>query len=198
MPRRTFWRIAISVAAVFGLLSPALAGVKVTISQNAHKVPGTTAKALVMYMQSNPVRGDHGGAFANIRPRYTLSITTKDQKKGGICRAKKVDVNIHFTLTLPEATNIKGMSKKVRTAWNSFIGFARSHENQHKHSYIGCAERFIAQALKQSAESCGALEMNIRRMFDESKRKCEQRQSAFDRQQKGVLLRQSLIRMAGF
>jgi predicted secreted Zn-dependent protease len=198
MSNRFSWRFAAAIVAVFALLAPALAGVKVTTTQNVHSVAGTTAKALVMSMQSNPIRGDHGGAFANIRPRYNLAITTKQQQKGGICRAKTVDVKIHFTLTLPEARNIKGMSKKVRTAWNSFVGFARAHENHHKQSYIGCAERFVAQALKQSAESCGALEMNIRRMFDDSKRKCEQRQSAFDRQQKGVLLRQSLIRMAGF
>jgi predicted secreted Zn-dependent protease len=189
------WCGIILAVAIAGLV-PAFAGVKTTQSQQNYSVPGTTARQLVQYMQSHPFAGDHGGAFANIRPRYTLSTTTK--QSGVICRATRVDVSIHFTITLPVATNLNSLSKGVRSAWNSFAGFAKAHEEHHRQSYIGCAERFVANAMKQKAESCGALEVEIRSLFEKAKKVCEQRQSAFDRQQKGALERQSLMKMAGY
>lgn len=166
------------------------------MTTNAYPVQGTTAKQIVRHMQSHPIRGDHGSAFANIRPRYTLSVKTAE--KGGICRAADVDVHIHFTLTVPEASQRSRMSGQVRSAWDSFSRFIRNHEEHHRQSYIGCAKAFVREARRETAPSCFAVEREIRRMFETAKRDCEAKQVAWDRGQKGALRRQSIVRMAGY
>ncbi len=183
---------------VFGLVAmlPAVAGVRSSSETRAYKVPGTTAKAVVSYMLRNPFRGDHGGAFANIRPRYKLSVSSRSS--GGVCRAMDVDVEIRFVITLPEARDINRMSAKTRSAWRSFAAFAHRHEETHRQSYIGCANRFVAAAMREKAESCHALDAGIRRMFEKSKRDCEARQSGFDRQQKRIVPGLALFNMAGY
>ena len=177
-------------------LAVAQAQVTTTMTTNTYGVPGTTAKQIVQYMQSHPIRGDHGSAFANIRPRYTLSVKTA--ARGAICRAASVGVKIHFVLTLPEATGTRGMSKRVRTAWNGFSSFVKRHEEHHRQSYIGCAKSFVSAAKRETAPSCMAVEAAIRRMFDKHKRDCEAKQVAWDRGQKGALRKQSIVRLAGY
>lgn len=166
------------------------------MTTNTYPVPGTTAKAIVRYMQGHPIRGDHGSAFANIRPRYTLLVDGREN--GGICRADEVRVKIHFTLTMPEATGTRQMPARVRSAWDSFSKFIRSHEDSHRRSYVGCAESFVRQARREAAPSCLAVESAVRRLFDRMKRDCEAKQVAWDRTQKGRLNGQALVRMAGY
>lgn len=191
------WRRLVVAGVVFGLVAllPAVAGVRTSSVTHAYKVRGTTAKAVVSYMLRNPFPGDQGGAFANIRPRYKLSVSSR--ASAGVCRAKDVDVDIRFVITLPEARDIKRMSAKTRSAWHSFAAFARRHEEAHRQSYIGCANRFVAAARREKAESCQALDAQMRRMFEKAKRDCEARQSDFDRRQKRVVPGLALFNMAG-
>ena len=192
-----FGRLLLCVVLAGGLFAvPVLAGVTTTDSKRAHVVSGTTAREVVSNMMRRPLRGDHGGAFANIRPYYSLSIDSA--KKGNVCRATDVDVKIRFVITLPEATHRARMSKSVRGAWDNFADFARRHENQHKQSYVGCAKAFVARALRERGPSCGAVESVIRRMFEQSKRDCEAKQLAFDKQQRSAVSRLRLFNMAGY
>ena len=187
------------LAAALGVVlvvAPVQAQVTTTVTTNTYPVPGTTAKSIVRFMQGHPIRGDHGSAFANIRPRYTLSV--KSAVKSATCRATEVGVKIHFTLTVPEATQTKQMSSRVRSAWNSFSRFIRDHEDYHRRSYVGCANSFVRQARRETAKSCFAVESAIRRVFDKSKRDCEAKQLAWDKTQKGRLKGQTLVRMAGY
>jgi len=191
------WRLLLLSGALvlLGTL-PAFGQVTTTLTTNTYSVPGTTAKAIIRYMQSHPIRGDHGSAFANIRPRYTLSVKTAE--KGAICKATDVEVKIHFNLTMPDAADKSRMSRNVRSAWNSFSAFIRNHEEHHRQSYIGCANTFLRAARRETANSCFAVESAVRRMFEKAKRDCEAKQVAWDRTQKGVLKRQSIVRMAGY
>ena len=186
----------VAACSAAGSAAPAVAQVTSSVTTNTYSVPGTTAKSIVRYMQSHPIRGDHGSAFANIRPRYTLTLDSAE--RGGMCRATEVRVKIHFTLTVPEASQKSRMSGRVRSAWNSFSSFIRSHEDQHRRSYIGCAESFVREAKREKAASCFAIESAIRRLFDRMKRDCEARQVAWDKTQKGRLKGQTLVRMAGY
>jgi predicted secreted Zn-dependent protease len=192
----TSLRWALVLALIGASVIPVLAGVTATDTKRSHKVDGTTAKALISNMQRHPFAGDHGGAFANIRPRYTLFVDTAE--RGNQCRPTDVDVRINFTITLPEATQRARMSKSVRNAWDNFVGFARRHENTHRSSYIGCAKAFVSAAMRERGESCFAVESAIRRMFDRAKRECEVKQMSFDRAQRGAVTRLTLFNMAGY
>jgi len=163
-------------------------------STRSYAVEGSTAVALVRYMNGHPVQGDHGAAYASIHPDYQLSLTTV--QRGGQCVAQSVSVNVDFDLTLPVADEPDQMGGRTRSAWNAFTAFARAHEGHHKASYLGCARAFVAQAKRQAADECFALESQIRTMLSQMKRSCEVKQLQFDQSQRRVLSHMALFAMA--
>ena len=80
-----------SILTAVALCVTAVAEVKVTVNKGDHVVQGTTASGLVRSLNGNPVRGDHGSAYASIHPNYNLSVKTRE--RGGMCRA---DVTIRL------------------------------------------------------------------------------------------------------
>jgi predicted secreted Zn-dependent protease len=144
-------------------------------------------------MNSNPVRGDHGNAYASIHPTYNLSVKTKE--RGGQCRAD-VTVSLRLDLTLPKAASPDGMSSRTRSAWNSFVNYARKHEEWHQRSYTSCAQSFVSKARRMTAGQCLALQSDIRTAFNQMKRDCEAKQVAYDRGQRPVVAGMALFSMA--
>lgn len=190
---RVWLRTVLVGLAVAALCGEAAAEVKVTVNKRDHVVHGTTAAALVRSMNGNPVRGDHGNAYASIHPNYNLSVKTKE--RGGQCRAE-VSIRLNFTLILPKAASPGGMNSRTRSAWNSFVNYARNHEAWHQSSYTGCAKSFVGRAERMSAKQCFALSSDIRTAFNKMKRDCEAKQLAYDRGQRSVVARMSLFSMA--
>lgn len=189
-------RLACASAVVVGFCAAAIAGVTSSTSQRQFVVEGTTATALVRFMNGHALDGDHGHAYANIHPHYDLSLATRAQ--GGICRPSRVDVHVSFDLTLPVADSPGAMSRRTHAAWSNFVAFARAHEAHHKASYLGCAGAFVAQAMRQSAPSCFSLESDIRQMLTQMERACEAKQMPFDRSQARLLTRLRLFSMARY
>jgi predicted secreted Zn-dependent protease len=179
--------------ALLVLCVSAYAEVKVTVSKSEHVVQGTTAGGLVRSMNSNPIHGDHGSAYASIHPNFNLSVKTKE--KGGQCRAD-VSIKLRFDLTMPKAASPGQMSSRTRNAWNSFVGYARGHEAWHQSSYTSCAKSFVGKAERMSGKQCIALQSDIRTAFNKMKRDCEAKQLEYDRGQRSVVARMSLFSMA--
>ena len=152
---RGWLRTALAGAVVMALCAEAVAEVKVTVNKRGHLVQGTTAAGLVRSLNGNPVRGDHGSAYASIHPNFNLSVKTKE--RGGQCRAD-VTVRLRFDLILPKAASPGGMSSRTRSAWNSFANYARNHEAWHQSSYTSCAKSFVSRAERMSGKQCIALQ----------------------------------------
>lgn len=169
----------------------AFAGVTSTTSTRYYNVSGTTQVSLARKMRSNPFRGDHGGAVANIRPKYSLDVHTK--KAGSTCRVSAVNLNIRFVVTLPRAKE-SAMSSSTRSSWRSFVSFARRHELRHRSIYLQCARNFAAKAQRLSGSNCGALKAKAQRLLNAEDRACDRRHAAFDRVERGRLASQSLFR----
>ena len=184
------------VVCLIAVSCPALAEVTSSVENRTHPVPGTTARAVVRHMLRHPFPGDHGAAFANIRPHYRLTLDVGDS--GRLCRVEDVGVSIRFVVTLPVAADRARMTGGVRAAWDEFASFARRHEETHKQSYLSCARAFVSRARIATATTCSGLRSEVRRMFDEARRSCEARQVPFDRQQSLAVRRLRLFDMAGY
>ncbi len=189
-------RVLAAQACLVALACPAWAEVTSSVENRTHRVPGVTARAVVDYMLRHPFPGDHGAAFANIRPHYRLSLDVGDT--GRLCRVEDVGVGIRFVVTLPVAVDRARMNSRVRAAWDGFASFARRHEETHKQSYLSCARAFVSKARAATATSCGDLRSEVRQMFNEARRSCEARQRPFDRQQSLAVRRLTLFDMAGY
>jgi predicted secreted Zn-dependent protease len=192
--RVRFWlRAALAGVALAALCTAAVAEVKVTVNKRDHVVQGTTAAGLVRSLNGNPVRGDHGSAYASIHPNFNLSVKTK--QRGGQCRAD-VSIKLRFDLTLPKAASPGGMSGATRSAWTSFANYARNHEAWHQSSYTSCAKSFVSKAEGMSDKQCLSLQSDIRTAFNKMKRDCEAKQLAYDRGQRAVVAGMRLFSMA--
>jgi predicted secreted Zn-dependent protease len=171
---------------------PALADVRTTTRTSYYKVSGTTARALVRNLNSRPLHGDYGRAYANIKPTWTLDVTTRDA--GASCRADEVDVRISFRLTLPQAAS--RLTGRTKSAWDGFVNFATRHEQWHERSYTDCARKFMRQAQRVTAPTCSGVRQEVRQLFEDAKRGCEVLQRNFDRQERGRLSGLALFRLA--
>ena len=169
----------------------ALAGTSSTTTTRYYSVSGTAKSTLARKMRNNPFRGDRGGAVANIRPKYTLNLTTK--KGVGKCQISRTNLKVHFTLTLSRAKE-SAMSSGMRASWRSFVNFARRHELKHRSIYMQCARSFVAKAQRLSGSSCGAVKSQARRLLRTANQAYEKRQTAFDRGQRRRLSGLSLFR----
>jgi predicted secreted Zn-dependent protease len=196
-PRRFGSRGIAALAAASLVLSGefAAAGVSTSTQTSSYRVGGSTATDLVSYMRYHPFHGDSGAAVANIRPSYSLSVVTS--QGGGACRASAVNLRVSFVMTLPSASSAAAMSPATRAAWNSFVAFARRHEERHRAIYLQCANTFVAKAKQMTAGSCLGLNVNIRNLLESQKRACDRLQLAFDRQDAPRVLGLSLFAMAG-
>jgi predicted secreted Zn-dependent protease len=186
---------ALALAGLVATSDIAAAAVSTSTSNASYRVSGTTAADLVSFMRRNPFPGDHGGAVANIRPSYSLSIVNK--QAGSVCTASAVNLRVSFVITLPTATGAGRMSSATRAAWGGFVAFARRHEEHHRAIYLDCARGFVAKAERMTAGSCMGLNASIRSLLESEKRACERRQAAFDRQDSGRVTGLSLFAMAG-
>ena len=185
-------RAVVTAGVVVSLHAAAVAEVRTSTRTQSYSVGGTTARSLVSYMRSNPFRGSNGDAVANIRPSYSLRIASK--QSGGTCRPSKVTLNINFVVTVPRARSALGGS--TQSAWNSFVAFAKRHEDTHRRIYVQCGNAFVAKAERLSSSSCSGLDASIRRLLESEKRACESRQRAFDRTDYGRLTGLALFKMA--
>lgn len=189
------WLLAAALVACLPCAGAADGG-GVTSSTNTRnfRVEGSTATALVRFMNGHPLQGDHGAAYASIHPNYELMLTTR--REGAMCVPARVVVHVDFELTLPVAASPGAMSKRTRSAWAGFAAFARAHENHHKASYLGCARAFVGEARRRAASQCFALEADLRGRLATMKRACEAKQAPFDRAQAQILPRLALFAMA--
>lgn len=186
-------RTAVATGVAAGLHAAAMADVRTSTRTQSYSVGGTTAASLVSYMRANPFRGANGDAVANIRPSYALRIASK--QSGGTCRPSEVTLDINFVVTVPRARSALGGS--TQSAWNSFVAFAKRHEDTHRRIYVECGNAFVAKAEKLSASSCAGLDASIRGLLEAEKRACDSRQRAFDRADYGRINGLALFKMAG-
>jgi predicted secreted Zn-dependent protease len=169
------------------------AGVTSDTVYRTHWVGGTTPKTIVSFMRRNPVAGDHGAAYANIRPTYALAFDTAT--RGGSCRTTDVELDMRFVVTLPGTRNEARMSGRTRSAWRAFVDFARRHELQHRSSYLECGRTLVQQVQAARAGSCGELRREVRRMLETAKRNCDAKQAVFDRAERPRLAGLTLFRL---
>ncbi|MEQ1902112.1 MAG: DUF922 domain-containing protein [Devosia sp.] len=163
------------------LAFPASAGVTNDMVVRYYSVGGTTEKSIVRYMRQHPYRGDNGHAYANLKHRYTLQVET--EMAGEMCRAKDVELDIDFTMTLPKSSNPAALTASAEQAFAGFVSFARKHEEHHRASFITCGRNFVAKAKRMKAAQCSKLVSDIRALLKKADAACEVGERPFDRQQ---------------
>jgi predicted secreted Zn-dependent protease len=174
--RGLVFAIAVAAAAV-----PTIAAVTIDTQYRYYKIGGTTEREIVRYMKQHPYTGDSGHAYANIKHRYNMDLTTK--QVGAICKVERLDLDIDFTITLPQSANPAKLTSRAKQSFNAFASFAKRHEEHHRASFVDCGRAFVAKARQKTAAQCFSLASDIRALLRKADKDCEAKQRAFDRQQ---------------
>ena len=175
----SLWLVAVVTAA--GIAATAAATAAEVTSRTTYRdypIGGSTPRSIVDYFHNHPFPGDRGPALANLRADYALAITTKE--RGGLCRVATINLNVGFVVTLPRATEESRMSRGTRSMWRVAVAFARAHEDGHRRMDLQCARTFVARAKRISAESCWAVESDVRRLLQSAEAACQARQVGYD------------------
>ncbi|MEM1198390.1 MAG: DUF922 domain-containing protein [Pseudomonadota bacterium] len=166
----------------------------VKTSFKSYSVPGTSAYALLSYMQANGPHANGARALATTSAsfRYQADAVTANG-----CRLKNFRVATTFVITLPKATQKSRMPASVRKRWGQFVKHARWHENRHKQIWIGCAkkiERIAGRMGRQS--SCNAAWAKAQSIVKTELARCDRLHAAFDRRETARAARLPLIAQA--
>ena len=176
-----------TAAALLGALlfmteaAPLSAKPVVKTSFKSYSVPGTSAYALLSYMQANGPHANGSRALATTSAsfRYKADAVTSNG-----CRLKNFQVSTTFVITLPKATQRSGMSSGVRKRWGQFVKHARWHENRHKQIWIGCAKKIERAARSMGRQSsCNAAWAKAQSIVKTELARCDRLHAAFDRRE---------------
>lgn len=161
--------------------APTSAKPKSSTKVKYYSVPGTTAHALLSYMQSNgpQVNGSPALASASASFRYKADAVTTNG-----CRLKNFRVSADFVITLPKAAQKTAMPSGVRKRWRQFVKHARWHENHHKKIWIRCARKIERTARSMRPQrSCNAAWAKARSLVNSELARCDKIHAAFDRKE---------------
>jgi predicted secreted Zn-dependent protease len=193
LPGRARLRLAmaLTVAAMAAWLPASVEARPSTSTKVVHySVSGTSASTLDAQMNALGPRVNGAHAYANIvaRPDYSGRLI-----EGKYCRLQNFKVSASFTLTLPKLASGTRLSKDLNSRWQSFVAFARRHEETHRAIWIECLGKAERRVLALKIGSCQALDAEIGRIFDAEWQICERRQSAFDAAERSKLGRHPFI-----
>ncbi len=153
----------------------------VKTSFKSYSVPGTSAYALLSYMQRNGPHANGSRALATTSASFRYQA---DAHKANGCKLKNFRVSTTFVITLPKAKNASRMSSKVRRRWGQFVKHARWHENRHKAIWIGCAKKIERVAGSMGRQrSCSAAWSKAQSIVKTELARCDRLHAAFDRRE---------------
>ncbi|MEM8688748.1 MAG: DUF922 domain-containing protein [Pseudomonadota bacterium] len=174
--------------------APAPAKPIVKTSFKSYSVPGTSAYALLSYMQANGPHANGSRALATTSASFRYQADTVTANG---CRLKNFQVSTTFVITLPKATQKSKMSSGVRKRWRQFVKHARWHENRHKEIWIGCAKKIERSARRMGRQSsCNAAWAKAQSLVKTELARCDRLHAAFDRRETARASRLPLIAQA--
>ncbi len=180
--------MAFSVAAP---AAPALKTVHVRYPLRARTEAGLLAE---MRLRGPLVEGRR--AFARNTMKANVTTTMKPRPGGGGCAVRDVRMRITFTIFLPKALNAARLSAPARRRWRAFLRHLERHELRHRAIWLQCARRAEKRMKRLQAPSCGRLRARVRSVYEKTMAECDRRHDAFDKREKGAVLRIPFVRAA--
>ncbi|MCP5081516.1 MAG: DUF922 domain-containing Zn-dependent protease [Alphaproteobacteria bacterium] len=166
----------------------------VKTSFKSYSVPGTSAYALLSYMQRNGPHANGSRALATTSASFRYQADAHTSKG---CKLKNFRVTTTFVITLPKATNASKMPSKVRRRWGQFVKHARWHENRHKSIWIGCAKKIERAARSMGNQrSCKAAWSKAQAIVKKELARCDRIHATFDRRETAKASKIPLIAQA--
>ena len=143
-----------------------------------YPVMGTTAKAIYESIKTSSPRVARNATFAFTAIATKTGKSTKKSANG--CSYSRFRTSAYYIFTLPRLAGKMGVSSALSAKWSSFAGYLKTHEEGHRSIWRKCFTGYDAGVLELSAKTCEALDKKRERLFTAIKKRCLQKDEAYD------------------
>ena len=185
------WLAGPICALVSMILVPVVEAKPVT-NYTHYLIAGESAEGLYRSMLR---KGPHvGGGKAYASTKMVPEVSAKTIETGSGCRIQNFQVNMTFTIRLPQLKKSAKVDADLRRSFSRFYEFARKHEETHRSIWLKCAAEAEAEVNKVRAKTCSEAEARGLAIVEEVARQCDARHVAFDEAEQKRLVHHPFIK----
>ena len=185
------WLAGPICALVSMILVPVVEAKPVT-NYTHYLIAGESAEGLYRSMLR---KGPHvGGGKAYASTKMVPEVSAKTIETGSGCRIQNFQVNMTFTIRLPQLKKSAKVDADLRRSFSRFYEFAKKHEETHRSIWLKCAAEAEAEVNKVRAKTCSEAEARGLAIVEEVARQCDARHVAFDEAEQKRLVHHPFIK----
>lgn len=171
-------RLAGSIFALISIAIVPTAEAKPVTNYTHYLIAGESAESLYRSMLR---KGPHvGGGKAYASTKMVPAISAKTVQTGTGCRIENFQVDMTFTIRLPQLRKSASVDPSLRKSFSRFYEFAKKHEETHRSIWLKCAAEAEAQVNKVMAKTCSEAETRGLAIVEKVAQRCDLRHVAFD------------------
>jgi predicted secreted Zn-dependent protease len=180
------------VCALFSMILVPVAEAKPVTNYTHYLIAGESAEGLYRSMLR---KGPHvGGGKAYASTKMIPEVSAKTVETGSGCRIQNFQVNMTFTIRLPQLKKSATVDPALRKSFSRFYEFAKKHEETHRAIWLKCAAEAEAKVNNVTARSCPEAEARGLAIVEEVARQCDARHVAFDEAEQKRLVTHPFIK----
>ena len=179
-------------AALIWLCLVSQAGAELLTRYEHYLVAGDTPQRLLASMLSNGPQVGGGRAYASTRMDPRVEIST--ERIGGQCRIAILNINMNFTIRLPQLKPDQTIGPTLRQIFDRFYAFAKRHEETHRAIWLQCSAEAAALASGTSAATCQEAEVKSLKIVESVSMRCNRRHAEFDAAEQKLLHQHPFMR----
>jgi predicted secreted Zn-dependent protease len=138
---------------------------------------------------------DVNGVNAYASTSATSSQSGQLIAQGKSCRVDDYSFRIDFTINLPKLKNEQALQGQLASKWGQFKGFLKSHEEQHRTIWLGCARDLETQVRSLRTTDCKGLDKKAAQLWKSMRASCDKKHAAFDAAEQKRLMKHPFVRM---
>lgn len=188
----TYSRLAGPICALISMTLLPAAQAKPVTNYTHYLIAGESAEGIYRSMLRKGPHVGGGKAYASTRMMPEVSAKTVQTKDG--CRIQNFQVNMTFTIRLPQLKKSSDVDPDLRRSFSRFYEFAKKHEETHRAIWLKCAAEAEAQVNRVRARSCSQAEARGLAIVEEVARRCDSRHVAFDAAEQKRLVHHPFIK----
>jgi predicted secreted Zn-dependent protease len=185
-------RVAGPLIALISIAVLPAAEAKPITNYTHYLIAGESAEGLYRSMLR---KGPHvGGGKAYASTRMVPRVSAKTVQAGRGCRIQSFNVDMTFTIRLPQLRKSSNVDPTLRTSFSRFYEFAKRHEETHRSIWLKCGAEAEALVNKVKAKTCSEAEARGLAIVEEVARRCDARHVAFDEAEQKRLVNHPFIK----
>jgi predicted secreted Zn-dependent protease len=185
------WLAGLICALVSMILVPVVQAKPVT-NYTHYLIAGESAEGLYRSMLRKGPHVGGGKAYASTKMVPEVSAKTIDTSNG--CRIQNFQVNMTFTIRLPQLKKSAKVDADLRKSFSRFYEFAKKHEETHRSIWLKCSAEAEAQVNKVRAKTCLEAEERGLAIVEAVAKQCDARHVAFDEAEQKRLVHHPFIK----